>query len=94
VIRAAFKMLNGVVTALQHLERRISQLSRQLISLLAEANHCHMLAGRHVTVRVGDAEVSGLCLGIDDAGNLVLRGNAQIHRLPSGVVQRWTEPAI
>lgn len=82
-----------LLRVLQQLERRIQQLPQQRMVLLAEANHCHLLAGRHVSVQVAEQTVSGHCLGIDDHGQLVLRDGSQIQRLPSGVVLHWSESA-
>ncbi|MEY3173172.1 MAG: Bifunctional protein BirA [Planctomycetota bacterium] len=74
---------------LQELDAAVAELSRRPAALLAEVNRHSLLNGRHVTVRSGDTDIAGLCLGIDEDGCLVLQHHSGIARCTTGVVQEW-----
>lgn len=78
-----------LITILQRLDFRISQLSTQPRMALSEANRHNILTGRTVTLQMADQTLTGTCIGIDDEGQLVLQSENTLHRCSSGVVQRW-----
>ncbi len=86
----SFDLTAVLIRILRQLDLRIQQLGKQTMSLLAEANHRHLLNGKHVTIQVADNTVYGYCLGIDDSGSLVVRAADQIHRISSGIVLNWS----
>ena len=82
--------LNAVlITILNRLSFRITQLTTQPRLALAETNRHNVLTGRIVTLQVGDAVITGVCVGIDDEGQLVLQSERQLHRCASGIVVKW-----
>ncbi|MGV2334434.1 MAG UNVERIFIED_CONTAM: hypothetical protein LVR18_10085 [Planctomycetaceae bacterium] len=78
-----------LLKVLQQLDVAVAELSRRPTSLLAEVNRHSLLNGRHVTIRSGDTDISGLCHGIDEDGCLVLQHDQGIIRCSTGVVQEW-----
>ncbi|MFM7059338.1 MAG: biotin--[acetyl-CoA-carboxylase] ligase [Planctomycetota bacterium] len=78
-----------LIRVLRELDATVTELSRRPAGLLSEVNRHSLLNGRHVTVRSGDAELSGLCLGVDEDGCLVLQHSSGISRCTTGVVQQW-----
>lgn len=85
----SFDLTAVLIGILRQLDLRIQQLGQQTMSLLAEANHRHLLSGKHVSIQVADNVIAGECLGIDDGGSLVIRDADQIHRISSGIVLNW-----
>ncbi len=82
--------LNTVlITILNRLSVRITQLTTQPRLALAETNRHNILTGRIVTLQVSDAMITGVCVGVDDEGQLVLQSERQLHRCASGVVVKW-----
>jgi BirA family biotin operon repressor/biotin-[acetyl-CoA-carboxylase] ligase len=56
--------------------------------LLREYDRHHALVGRRVTVRgAHEPAVSGRCLGLDDAGRLLVRDRKRVHRVIAGNVE-------
>lgn len=83
--------LNAVlITILNQLSFRVKQLTTQPRLALAEMNRHNVLTGRIVTLQVGDAVITGVCVGVDDEGQLVLRSERQLHRCASGIVLKWS----
>jgi BirA family biotin operon repressor/biotin-[acetyl-CoA-carboxylase] ligase len=78
-----------LLKVLQQLDVAVAEFSRRPTSLLAEVNRHSLLNGRHVTIRSGDTDISGLCHGIDEDGCLVLQHDQGIIRCSTGVVQEW-----
>lgn len=85
-----FDLNHVLATILVMLQELIEQACSQPRRFLAEANFHHLLNGKSVLVQAGDSLIAGKCLGIDDTGNLVLQSETEIHRICSGVVQRWS----
>ena len=82
--------LNAVlVTILNRLSFRITQLTSQPRLALAETNRHNVLTGRIVTLQVCDATITGVCVGVDDEGQLVLQSERQLYRCASGIVVKW-----
>lgn len=82
--------LNAVLIAiLQRLDFRIRQLTTQPRLALAEMNRFNVLTGRIVTVQIGETAITGVCVGVDDDGQLVLQTERQLHRCASGIVVKW-----
>jgi BirA family biotin operon repressor/biotin-[acetyl-CoA-carboxylase] ligase len=82
--------LNAVlVTILNRLSFRITQLTSQPRLALAETNRHNVLTGRIVTLQVSEATITGVCVGVDDEGQLVLQSERQLHRCASGIVVKW-----
>jgi biotin-(acetyl-CoA carboxylase) ligase len=48
-----------------------------------------MLTGRTVTLQLADQTVTGVCIGIDDEGQLVLQTEEKLLRCSSGIVLQW-----
>lgn len=78
-----------LIDLLNRLDDRTAQFSRQPRLALAEANRQHVLTGRTVTVSIGEDRVTGVCIGIDEDGQLTLQTDAGIRRCASGVVSSW-----
>ena len=85
----SFDLTAVLIAVLQQLERRSNQLVTHPMQLLAEANSCHLLNQRQITVTQNETLLTGQCAGIDDEGNLVLVQPDQVLRLSSGVVTAW-----
>ncbi|MEJ7591510.1 MAG: biotin--[acetyl-CoA-carboxylase] ligase [Planctomycetaceae bacterium] len=85
----SFELSAILIAILQRLSYRINQLMTQPRLALAEMNHHNVLTGRIVTLRTGDATMTGLCVGVDDEGQLVLQTERQLHRCASGIVVKW-----
>ncbi|MBL8814832.1 MAG: biotin--[acetyl-CoA-carboxylase] ligase [Planctomyces sp.] len=85
-----FDLNQILVTILIKLQELIEQASSQPRRFLADANFHHLLNGKSVLVQTGDSLIAGKCVGIDDTGNLVLQSETEIHRICSGIVQRWS----
>jgi BirA family biotin operon repressor/biotin-[acetyl-CoA-carboxylase] ligase len=47
--------------------------------------HC-LLTGRNVQLRTPRGEIAGRCEGISDLGELLIRGECQIHRCTAGEI--------
>lgn len=78
-----------LLRVLQELDSTIAELARRPAGLLSEVNRHSLLNGRHVTVRSGETDISGLCHGIDEDGCLVLQHSSGITRCTTGIVQQW-----
>jgi BirA family biotin operon repressor/biotin-[acetyl-CoA-carboxylase] ligase len=78
-----------LIRVLQELDATVAELSRRPAGLLSEVNRHSLLNGRHVTVRSGDADLCGLCHGVDEDGCLVLQHSSGITRCTTGVVEQW-----
>ena len=85
----SFDLSSLLIVILQRLSFRINQLTIQPRLALAETNSHNVLTGRIVTLQVGDATITGLCVGVDDEGQLVLQTELQLHRCASGIVVKW-----
>ena len=85
----SFDLSAILIEILQRLSFRISQLTTQPRLALAEMNHHNVLTGRIVTLQTGDSIITGLCVGVDDEGQLVLQTERQLHRCASGIVVKW-----
>ncbi len=82
--------LNAVlILILQSLSLRIRQLTIQPRLALAETNRYNMLTGRVVTLQIGETSITGVCVGVDDEGRLVLQSESELHRCSSGIVTDW-----
>jgi BirA family biotin operon repressor/biotin-[acetyl-CoA-carboxylase] ligase len=78
-----------LISILRCLSHRIQQLKTQPRLVLGETNRHNVLTGRIVTLRAGESSITGLCVGVDDEGQLVLQTETQFHRCASGVVVNW-----
>jgi len=78
-----------LIAILQRLSHRIKQLTTQPRLVLGETNRHNVLTGRVVTLQMRDCSITGLCVGVDDEGQLVLQTETQLHRCASGVVTKW-----
>ena len=85
----SFDLSSLLIVILQRLRHRITQLMTQPRLALAEMNHHNVLTGRIVTLQTGDATITGLCVGVDEEGQLVLQTELQLHRCASGIVVKW-----
>lgn len=85
----SFDLTTVLIAILQRLDFRIGQLSGQPRLALSEANRHNILTGRLVTLQLGESQLTGNCLGIDEDGRLVLQSESQLHRCSSGVVVQW-----
>jgi BirA family transcriptional regulator, biotin operon repressor / biotin---[acetyl-CoA-carboxylase] ligase len=85
----SFDMTAVLIEILRSLSQRIQQLTIQPRLALAETNHQNVLTGRIVTLQVCDSKITGVCVGIDDEGQLVLQTETQLHRCASGIVVKW-----
>lgn len=85
----SFDLTSLLILILQRLRLRINQLTTQPRLALAETNGHNVLTGRIVTLQIGDTTITGLCMGIDDEGQLVLQTEQQVHRCASGIVVQW-----
>jgi BirA family biotin operon repressor/biotin-[acetyl-CoA-carboxylase] ligase len=82
--------LNAVlILILQSLSLRIHQLTIQPRLALAETNRYNVLTGRVVTLQIGETSITGVCVGVDDEGRLVLQSETELHRCSSGIVTDW-----
>ena len=84
-----FDLSTVLIAILQRLTYRINQLTTQPRLALAETNRHNVLTGRIVTLQIGDSTITGLCVGVDDDGQLVLQTELQLHRCTSGIVVKW-----
>ena len=84
-----FDLSTVLIAILQRLTYRINQLTTQPRLALAETNRHNVLTGRIVTLQIGDSTITGLCVGVDDDGQLVLQTELQLHRCASGIVVKW-----
>jgi len=74
---------------LRDLESHYRQLAGEAFSLAAAwREHC-ILSGRRVTAVVGARRLTGLVLGIDDEGMLLLQTTRGIERIVSAVVEQF-----
>ena len=85
----SFDLSAVLISILQRLSVRISQLTSQPRLALAEMNRFNVLTGRIVTLQIGEASITGVCVGVDDEGQLVLQTERQLHRCASGIVVKW-----
>ena len=85
----SFDLSSLLIAILKSLSFRINQLTAQPRLALAETNHHNVLTGRIVTLQTGDSTITGLCIGVDDDGQLVLQTESQLHRCASGIVVNW-----
>jgi len=85
----SFDLSSLLIVILQRLTHRINQLMTQPRLALAEMNYHNVLTGRIVSLQTGDATITGLCVGVDDEGQLVLQTELQLHRCVSGTVVKW-----
>ena len=85
----SFDLTSVLIAILRKLDHRIGQLSTQPRLALSEANRHNVLTGRTVTQQLGEAELSGHCVGIDEEGQLVLQTDRGVQRCSSGIVLRW-----
>ena len=85
----SFDLTSVLIAILRKLDHRIGQLSTQPRLALSEANRHNVLTGRTVTLKLGETELSGHCVGIDEEGHLVLQTDHGIRRCSSGIVLRW-----
>ena len=76
--------------------RRVYQVLRHIKDRQKPAfsyfNSHDYLAGKVVTLQVGEADYSGVCCGIDDAFALILDINGEKHRFVSGEVSHVVIP--
>ena len=84
-----FDLSTVLIAILQRLTYRINQLTTHPRLALAETNRHNVLTGRIVTLQIGDSTITGLCVGVDDDGQLVLQTELQLHRCASGIVVKW-----
>lgn len=82
----SFDLSSLLIVILQRLSLRINQLMTHPRLALAEMNRHNVLTGRIVTLKMGDITITGLCVGVDDEGQLVLQTELQLHRCASGIV--------
>ncbi|HQX49048.1 MAG TPA: biotin--[acetyl-CoA-carboxylase] ligase [Planctomycetaceae bacterium] len=85
----SFDLNELLISILQRLSFRIHQLTTQPRLALAEMNRFNVLTGRIVTLQTGESSITGVCVGVDDEGQLVLQTERQLHRRASGVVVKW-----
>ena len=89
LVGRSFELTSVLITILQRLDFRIGQLSAQPRMALSEANRHNLLTGRTVTLQLADQLITGICIGIDEEGQLVIQSESTLHRCSSGIVQRW-----
>ncbi len=89
LVGRSFELTSVLITILQRLDFRIGQLSAQPRMALSEANRHNLLNGRTVTLQLADQLITGICIGIDEEGQLVIQSESALHRCSSGIVQRW-----
>lgn len=85
----SFDLTECLIAILQRLDGRISQFSSQPRLALSDINRHNILNGRIVTLQVGDDQIAGQCLGVDEDGQIVIQTESQLHRCSSGIVQSW-----
>lgn len=85
----SFDLSAVLITILNRLSFRITQLTTQPRLALAETNRHNVLTGRVVTLKMGESLITGMCIGVDDEGQLVLQTERQVHRFASGIVVQW-----
>ena len=85
---STFDRLEILKTFLQHLEQLICSLSKGLPILEDWSEHC-LLTGKRVTLLVGNAKVSGECLGIAPNGALMLQTTKGSKHFLGGIVKSW-----
>lgn len=85
----SFDLSSLLIAILKSLNLRINQLTAQPRLALAETNRHNVLTGRIVSLQTGDSIITGLCIGVDDDGHLVLQTESQLHRCASGIVLKW-----
>jgi BirA family transcriptional regulator, biotin operon repressor / biotin---[acetyl-CoA-carboxylase] ligase len=85
----SYDLSTVLIAILQCLSHRIDQLVTQPRLALAETNRHNVLTGRVVTLLIGDSRITGVCVGVDDEGQLVLQTETQLHRCASGIVMHW-----
>ena len=85
----SFDLTAILIEILQRLDFRISQLTTHPRLALSEANRHNILTGRTVTLQLADQTVTGVCIGIDDEGQLVLQTEEKLLRCYSGLVLQW-----
>lgn len=84
-----FDLTEILIAILRQLEAAITLAAQQPRRFLAEANFHHLLNQKAILVQAGEQLLAGKCLGIDEDGQLVLQSETQLHRICSGIVQRW-----
>ncbi|MFN9720835.1 MAG: biotin--[acetyl-CoA-carboxylase] ligase [Planctomycetota bacterium] len=85
----SFDLTSCLIAILQRLDFRISQFSSQPRLALSDINRHNVLNGRIVTLQVGEIQLRGLCLGVDEDGQIVIQTEDQLHRCSSGIVLSW-----
>ena len=85
---STFDRLEILKTFLIRMEQLIKSLSQGLPVLDQWSDHC-LLTGKHVTLLVGDEEVSGACLGLAPNGALKLQTDRGTQQFLGGIVRSW-----
>jgi BirA family biotin operon repressor/biotin-[acetyl-CoA-carboxylase] ligase len=78
-----------LLAVLRELDAAVTEISRRPAKLLSELNRYSLLNGSTVKVRTSDAEVHGLCHGIDEDGCLVVQTEQGVVRCSTGIVEHW-----
>ena len=71
-----------------HLETLIQSLSNGLPVLDDWSEYC-LLTGKHVTLQVGNQEMSGECMGLASNGALILQTAQGAKQFIGGIVKSW-----
>lgn len=76
-----------LVLVLQSLQKRIAQLAENDPALPAAWQRLSWLSNRNVVVDAGTTSTTGICLGIDTDGALLVHDSLKTHRIFSGTVR-------
>ena len=78
-----------LITIVNSLDVRISQLKNRPIEFFAELNRYSILNQRNITVNTGSESYSGVCAGIDSDGYLQLEIDGRRQSIIAGTVASW-----
>ncbi len=84
-----FDMTSVLIAIAHQLHQILSQRNENSFpTVLADYDRHHALAGRSVTVAsVGEPPITGICVGLDNLGRLLLKNRLKTHRIISGEVR-------
>lgn len=77
-----------VAAMIESIVEVLEELAEDSASVLKQYRDRCALTGHLLSMQVGDQQIEGLCLGVDEAGGLQLQTTAQVMTLRSGQVKK------